>query len=336
MKSEKENLDEFLLIKKYFQPLAGPGSFDLTDDVAHLLSPKLICSNDILVEGVHFFADDPAGLIAKKVLRTNISDIVAKGAVPEYYMLGVVFTQKTDELWIERFAKGLQEDQDLYGMRLLGGDTTRHQKPSPLVVSLTIFGRPLSDRSPVLRSGASTGDLVFLSGTIGDAGLGLMVRSGDLSLSAGANRFLKRRYLLPDPKIALAEKVSAYASAALDISDGLLADADHLCKASEVSMELSAEKLPISDAANSWLKQRKEHDPGLAALAAMGDDYEILCTVPADGAQLFQTEAAGAGVSVTAIGRCVAPEGYPKVTLLSKNGAIIVAPTHGFNHFSQN
>ncbi|MCI5044986.1 MAG: thiamine-phosphate kinase [Aquisalinus sp.] len=323
--------DEFGLIAKYFAPLAGKGGRGLKDDVAHL-NNDIVTSKDVLVSGVHFFPEDPPDLIARKALRVNISDIVAKGVDPYAYMLGLVLTPETDERWVAGFAKGLAQDQEVFGVSLLGGDTTKQAAKGPIVVSLTIFGKKAVPGHIVHRDGAMPGDNIFVSGTIGDASLGLSVASGDLSMNQADMQYLLGRYRIPEPKHALATVVAAKASAALDVSDGLIADAGHLAKASGVGIALDASSLPLSDAAQSWCAEQIEMQDALVRLATGGDDYEILCAVKPSDTPEFIERAQLTNVAVTKIGTCTdKPAG--RVKFMSSDGSLIKVVRAGYNHF---
>src|SRR3954465_12476312 len=212
------------LIARYFKPLAtDPGAFGLTDDAATLRSSAddLVVTTDAIVEGVHFLSDDPPDTVARKALRVNLSDLAAKGAVPAGFVLTLAL-RNADEAWLKPFAAALGEDVRQFGCPLLGGDTV--STPGPLMISVTAFGR-VPPGKMVHRRGAKPGDRVMVTGTIGDAALGLAVlKGGKVHAAAGdaaAREFLTGRYRVPQPRVALAEIVREYASAAMDVSDGL-------------------------------------------------------------------------------------------------------------------
>ncbi|MCI5047200.1 MAG: thiamine-phosphate kinase [Aquisalinus sp.] len=327
----KEPLDEFGLIEKYFAPLAGKGGFGLKDDIA-LLSTDNVVSKDVLVSGVHFFPDDPPDFIARKALRVNISDIIAKGAQPCAYMLGLVLTPETDENWIAGFAAGLALDQEIFGISLLGGDTTRQSGRGQIVVSLTIFGQAPLSGDLVRRNGAMPGDYIFVTGTIGDAVLGLSVASGKLSSKEAHAQYLLGRYRLPEPRLALAPVIAAKATAALDVSDGLIADAGHLARASGVGIDIDSGNLPLSDAARSWCAVQPDMQAALVTLATGGDDYEILCAVKPSDTPEFLELAKQANVDVTKIGVST-DKSAGRVEFLSSDGSVIDVAKAGYNHF---
>jgi thiamine-monophosphate kinase len=313
MPERSERPGEFGMIARYLRPLADdPGAFGLTDDAASLRPEPgfdLVLTKDMVAAGVHFFADDPPASIARKALRVNLSDLAAKGATPTGYLLGLALPADWTEDWMAEFSAGLAEDQKRYDIPLLGGDTVR--SPDGLMLSVTAIGQVPSG-SIVRRAGARVGDLVVVSGTVGDAALGLRLRLGTLAAETageGAAHLLDR-YLHPQPRLGLATAVRDYAHASLDISDGLVGDLDHVVRASGVAAVIEAGLLPLSDAARSVLAA----DPtALASILTGGDDYEILITLPPDALQGYEAAARAAGVPVTVIGRIVAGEAPPVV-----------------------
>jgi thiamine-monophosphate kinase len=302
------------LIARYFKPLAKhPGAFGLADDAAAITPPAghdLVLKTDGLIAGVHFFPDDPAEGVGRKVLRVNLSDLAAKGAAPLGFLLAIALPKDFSEDWLAGFARGLGEDADAYRCPLLGGDTD--STPGPISISVTAFGT-LPSGKMVKRNGAKTGDHVFVSGTIGDAALGLLVRKGGLADPTG---HLVMRYYVPQPRVALADALRAHANAAMDVSDGLVGDLAKLCAASHVSADVEVARVPLSKAASGALGNDCEL---IKPILTGGEDYEILCTIAPDRVAAFQEAAARAGVPVTAIGRIVEgaaprflnPEGSP-------------------------
>lgn len=294
---------EFGLITDLLAPLAADGAFGLTDDAA--LLPELpagsgwIMTKDAMVAGVHFLPDDPPDLIARKLLRVNLSDLAAMGAVPSGYLLACAWTPETTREWIEGFVAGLATDQAAFGIGLYGGDTV--STPGPLTLSLTAFGT--APRQALLRrNGARTGDDVMVSGTLGDAALGLRVLQGTLDTAPEHATFLGQRYRLPQPRTTLGPALAGLASAAQDISDGLLADLGHVARQSGVGVEVHLELLPLSVAARECLVER----PDLAHLPLNGgDDYELVFTAPPALRDRIMEQAAATGTPVTRIGRVV-------------------------------
>ncbi len=239
--SETELPPEFALIARHFRPLAGPGALDLADDAAVIAPPperELVLTVDAMVAGVHFLVDDPAELVGRKLLRVNLSDLAAKGAVPLGYLITVAAPRDTPDPWFAGFAAGLARDQAAYGITLLGGDTT--STPGPITLSLTAIGH-VAPGAAVRRAGAQAGDGIWVTGTIGDGALGLAAARGRLVDSTG---YLLDRYRLPQPRIGL--EIAGIASAGMDVSDGLVQDLGHLCRAGGIAAEIEAGAVPLS------------------------------------------------------------------------------------------
>jgi thiamine-monophosphate kinase len=323
--------DEFSLIAELFAPLAAqaPGAFNLTDDAA-VFAPtpgmETVLTVDTLVEGVHFLSDDPAESVARKLLRVNLSDLAAKGAVPRGYLLTTAWRAETPLDWMRGFAAGLAEDQRRFGLSLWGGDTV--STPGPLSFSLTAIGEAPAGRM-LRRAGARAGEGLYVTGTIGDAALGLAVAQGKLRLArAGDNADLLGRYRVPEPRVALGPDLIGIASASLDVSDGLMADLAHLCAASGVGARVEAAALPLSPAAVHALAG----DAGLIeTLLTGGDDYEILFSAPADKEAMIARVAARSGVPITRIGRLAdAAEG---IVAVDHAGRPLALKQLGFRHF---
>ncbi|WP_353186493.1 thiamine-phosphate kinase [Bosea sp. (in: a-proteobacteria)] len=302
---------EFELIERYFAPLAGPGGLGLRDD-AGLLRPgrgyEVVVTADALVAGVHFFPDDPPAAIGWKALAVNLSDLAAKGAKPDGFVLTIALPRDWTEAWLKDFAAGLGELAEQVGCPLIGGDTV--STAGPLTLSVTAFGMVPAGRM-VRRAGARPGDVVLVSGTIGDGALGLVVHGPDrpgwvAALDDEQRRFLADRYLHPQPRIALAEALQRHASAAMDVSDGLVGDLAKLLKASGVGAEIDLDAVPLSAPARAALMA----DPALAELAwTGGDDYEILCTASERDYSALIAAAAERGVPLASIGRIVPEAG---------------------------
>src|SRR5690349_11979564 len=247
-----QSLGEFERIRRFFAPLAAPGALGLRDDAALIDGPDgqhYVLTADAIVEGVHFLSEDPPAQVAQKLLRVNLSDLAAKGAEPVGYLLVTALPRARDEAWLEAFAAGLAADQARFGIGLLGGDSTATDGPATL--SVTALGRVASGRA-VLRSGARAGDSIYVSGTLGDAALGLQALRGELpGIAAEARDFLAGRYRLPQPRLALGQRLVGVAHAMMDISDGLVADLGHIVEASGVGAVIEAALLPLSPAARS-------------------------------------------------------------------------------------
>lgn len=311
---------EFALIAQYFRPLAGPGALDLTDDAAVLSPPpgrELVLTVDSMVAGIHFLPDDPPDLVARKLLRVNLSDLAAKGAVPLGYLLTVSSPRGTPAEWFAGFAAGLADDQGSFGISLLGGDTTTTS--GPVSLSLTAIGHT-APGAMLRRSGAHDGDAVWVTGTIGDGALGLAAAQGRLSDPTG---HLLSRYRLPQPRLGL--KLAGVATAAMDISDGLVQDLGHLCRASALGAEIEAGLVPLSDAA------RAAGPEWLTRCLTGGDDYELLLAVPAAHESRLRAAADQANIAVTCIGRFHA--GAPEVIVRGRDGTVMSLPSGGWSHF---
>jgi thiamine-monophosphate kinase len=320
------------LIARYFRPIAtDPGAFGLNDDAAALRSSgdDIVVTTDAIVEGVHFLPDDPPDTVARKALRVNLSDLAAKGAMPAGFVLTLAL-RSVDEAWLKPFAQALGEDATHFNCPLLGGDTV--STPGPLMISITALGRVPSGQM-VHRSGAKPGDRVAVTGTIGDAALGLAILKGGNIADATANdaaarKLLTGRYRVPQPRGALAEIVRAHASAAMDVSDGLAGDLAKLCGASGVSAVIDLESIPLSDPARDLVSRQIV---GIETLIAGGDDYELLCTIPEDDVDGFVQAARLAGVAVTSIGMVVAGASVPK--FIDRQGMEIALARLSYSHF---
>jgi thiamine-monophosphate kinase len=325
--------NETELIQTYLAPLAAgaPGAFGLKDDAALIkIEPgfDLVVSTDPVIAGVHFFADDAPRDIAWKALAVNVSDLVAKGAEPFAYTMALAFPEAPRRDWMAAFCAGLQEAQTAFGCTLVGGDTDK--TTGPLSVGITAFGK-IPVGKLVRRNGARVGDHVFITGTIGDSALGLKLRRTPdaLKLDDEYRRFLLSRYLRPMPRLAMATVLRLYASAALDVSDGLLKDAAHLAAGADASLEIASVGIPLSPAARAAVGL----DAGLIQdTATGGDDYEILCAVAPENRQPFCQGAAHARMLVSELGILERGSG---VTLLLPNGAAFVSRNTGYDHFGR-
>src|SRR5262245_42027982 len=325
-------LGEFELIARYFAPLAAgaPGAFGLTDDVAVVdVGPdeQLVVKTDAIVAGVHFLPADPPDLIARKLLRVNLSDLAGKGARPIGYLLTCCFPNDLDEAWLARFVEGLAADQREFGLPLLGGDTAA--TPGPLTLSATALGAIAAGRLP-RRGAARAGDAVLVSGSLGDGALGLDVQRQQFSeLDATEAAHLIDRYRLPQPRLKLGRALveAGLVHAAMDISDGLLADLGHICEASRVGARIEWPQVPLSAPARKLVAAR----PHLCErIVAGGDDYELLLTIaPADVPEALSL-ARREGGALTPIGQIIAGSG---VHLVDAHGAEIAIGRTGYRHF---
>jgi thiamine-monophosphate kinase len=320
------------LIARYFKPIAtDPGAFGLVDDAAILKArgEDIVVTTDAIVEGVHYLASDPPDTVARKALRTNLSDLAAKGASPAGFVLTLAL-RATDAHWLDPFARALGEDAKSFGCPLLGGDTV--STPGPVTISITAFGR-VPEGKMVRRSGAKPGDRIMVSGTIGDAALGLdVLKNGPVAKALagdpGASEALIARYRIPQPRNALATALRDHANGAMDVSDGLAGDLVKLCAASGVTAVIDTPSIPTSATAAGLLSRGTV---GIATLIAGGDDYEILCTVPEAKADAFIEAARQAGVAVTDIGTIMAGEGAPR--FLDREGKELALTRLSYSHF---
>lgn len=321
---------EFALIARHFRPLAEgvPGALALADDAALLDAPAgrtLVLAADAMVAGVHFLPDDPPDTIGRKLLRVNLSDLAAMGAEPLGYLMTTALPPDMTPEWLDDFARGLKEDQRTYGCGLLGGDTV--STPGPLTLSLTVVGSVAPGRA-LTRAGAREGDAVWVSGTIGDGALGLLALTDRLPHLAQTHReALADRYRLPRPRLALGRRLSGIATACLDVSDGLVQDLGHLCRAAGLSAELDAEAVPLSAAARAAVAS----EPALFARCLTGgDDYELVFTAPEAAASALAGIAAEAGILVARVGRMIAP--WKTEVRVLRDGAPLALTETGWSH----
>jgi thiamine-monophosphate kinase len=336
MRSPSSPLSEFELIARYFAPLAQgtPGAYGLLDDAA-VISPssgnELVVKTDTIVAGIDFPPDTAPDLIARKALRVNLSDLAAKGARPCAYLLDLVLPRAVDEAWVAAFAAGLAADQKEYGVSLIGGDMS--STSGPVVIAVSALGEAPIGRI-IRRGGARAGDLVFVTGTIGDAALGLRVLQGALpGLDADSAAFLLERYRLPQPRVSLGPQLIGLATASIDVSDGLIADLRHLCSVASLDAIVTALSVPLSAAARAAI------DGGLEVLARAltgGDDYELLFTAPQASFDRLNELARATGVPITRIGQMTAPSDpqKPRVLVLDEQRRPLDVGPEGWTHFA--
>ncbi|MGC8476454.1 MAG: thiamine-phosphate kinase [Acetobacteraceae bacterium] len=308
---------EFALIARHFRPLAGPAGLGLTDDAALLDPPPgraLVLTVDTMVAGVHFLPDDPPDLVARKLLRVNLSDLAAKGATPLGYLLALSVPRATPEAWFAAFAAGLAQDQAAFAIPLLGGDTT--STPGPVSLSLTALGH-VAAGGMVRRAGARAGDLVFVTGCIGGATLGLRVARGERADPTGR---LLARYRLPTPRLGLV--TPALVRAAMDVSDGLVQDLGHLCRAAGLGAEIEAALVP---------RPAEAGPDELALCLTGGDDYELLLAVAPEAQTALEAAAREKHIPLARIGRFHA--GVETVILRDPAGVPIPLGAGGWSHF---
>lgn len=328
-KAHRRGIGEFGRIERYFAPLAAgmPGAKALTDDCATFAPPRggvMVAKTDTIVATVHTIGDEPADLVARKALRANLSDLAAKGAKPFAYLLSLSLPAETSDAWVKRFAEGLKRDQREFGLALIGGDSVA--APGPVSVTITILGHAPRATVP-RRDAAKAGDDVYVTGTVGDAALGLLALRGWLrGISARESAYLADRYRLPRPRLGAGKELAHIVRAMMDVSDGLVGDLGHICKWSGLGAAIDWDLVPLSRAAKAALEYR----PVLrATVLGGGDDYELLFTASPWSASLVAAAARRAGVPVTRIGRMTRGKG---VRVLDGKGKNITPARGGYEH----
>jgi thiamine-monophosphate kinase len=309
---------EFSRIERYFAPLAGVEGLGLKDDAAVLRPPpgrELVLTVDQMIEGIHFLEHDAPDFIARKLLRRNLSDLAAMGAEPLGYLLTTALPQTVSDEWLQLFARGLQEDQQEFGFKLFGGDSSSSLHAISLTATLVGHVAP---GAALRRDGARAGDEIWVTGTIGDAALGLRARRGALQ---DVSKFLTQRSMLPTPRLGL--QLANIANAAIDISDGLVQDLGHICKASGVDAVISSHLVPVSAPVAAF------GDAMLEARLTEGDDYELLLAVPPEKADAFI--AACGKLQVTKIGQF--KKGIGEVEVQDSSGKTLQFAKPGWSHF---
>ena len=320
---------EFETIRKLLAPLAHPEwGRGLLDDVAVVPSRPgydLVLTKDAIVEGVHFLADDPLDTVAQKLLRVNLSDLAAKGAEPFGYLLACHWSDRCG--WPEReaFARGLKLDQKAFGVALIGGDTV--VTPGPASFSVTMMGWAPKGRT-VGRTGARPGQIVFVTGQIGDGWLGLQAAQDRLSLAPERLAYLADHYRRPIPRLIFASVIREMARASVDVSDGLIADLGHIAEASRVCIEMDLEPTPLSAAAQAWFDSRVDEQAALLQLATGGDDYEIAFTAEAGDEEILRREAERRHLRLTRVGRVPRGRGMT----VRYGGGVLEVPKGGWTH----
>jgi thiamine-monophosphate kinase len=331
--SGEDRSGEDRLIAKYFRPIAThPGAFGLADDAAAIAPPPgcdLVLTTDGVISGVHFFPDDPADTVARKALRINLSDLAAKGATPLGFLMSIGLPAGLAPDWLERFAQGLREDAEFYRCPLLGGDTDR--SPGAITVTIAALGT-VPHGTMVRRAGARPLDQVVVTGTIGDAALGLVLRKDKAAaerwkLDAAMREHLLGRYLVPQPRNAFAEALRRYATAAIDVSDGLAGDLAKLARASGVGADIAIERLPLSAAARRALAAEPA---AIETILTGGDDFEVIATVAPDRVKDLRAAALSASLVVTEIGTVTKSR---EVRLVSADGREHAFKRPSYSHF---
>ena len=285
-------MDEFDLIKKYFVPISSVESQYLSNDGA-VFKPKInldyVVSTDTIIEKIHFKGDESPELIAKKALRTNLSDLAAMGADPEYYSLSVSLPKKKAKNFIKNFVKGLKEDQNEYKIKLLGGDLTA--SPDLITITINIIGTVPRGKS-IGRANSVTDDLIYVTGILGLSNIGL------LNLDKNDEKYseAKLKYYLPQPRVNFSASIRSFVTAMIDISDGLVQDCRHLARESNLEFVINLKNLPISNI--DLLSYERRLNSALIG----GDDYELLFTSPPEYKEEIHNIAKIHGLKVTNIG----------------------------------
>lgn len=325
---------EEAIIQGFLAPLAAgaPGAFELKDDCA-TAAPSAGCEfvlkTDAIAEGVHFLATDRPEDIGWKALAVNVSDLAAKGATPVGYLMSLAFPTAPTREWMSGFASGLAQAQRAFGIHLLGGDTDR--RPGPISITPAVFGEVPVGRM-VRRATAQASDIVCVTGTLGDSGLGLRLQqdrtlADKWNLSASQAKYLRNRYLRPSPRLALRDSLLRHARASMDISDGLMKDLGRMCRASGIGARIDYTSLPLSDA----FKAVRNADPAAAEASLFaGDDYEILTAIPPERMPQYKAEALVAGIEVTDIGMFTVPI---TIQLRDSNDNEVQTSKSGWDHF---
>lgn len=324
-------MNEFELINKYFTPqtkLAGTGVLVGVGDDCSLLKirtdKRLAVSVDTLVSGVHFPVDASPGDIAQRALRVCLSDLAAMGAEARWFTLALTLPD-TNETWLSAFSQALVDAAKEFNCVLVGGDTTK----GPLTISIQVMGE-VDEQLALLRSGASPGDSIYVTGSLGDAAAALALMNGSLQgenirTNEEDGQYLLQRFYRPQPCFHEAKKIQGLASAAIDISDGLLADLGHICEQSHVGAEVDLQQLPYSSVLEKIANEAQRESWALVG----GDDYELCFTVPAEKAQQIDEMTMSGTLNATAIGRIVEGSGVQ----CYKQGSLIKTENSGYLHF---
>ncbi len=328
-------MNEFYHIERYIAPLSNRFGLNLKDDAAVIPGKNkydYAITKDAIIEGVHFLFDTPPENIIHKLLRVNLSDIAAMGAVPKLYLISAALPKNTGKSWFESTTKALAKEQEEFGVILIGGDTTKHKdENAPAVLSLTMIGEIESGKA-LLRSGAQVDDDIYVSGTIGDGTLGLKICQGEFdNIPQEHKDFLINRYNIPQPRVTLGQALVGIANAAIDISDGLIADLEHICECSEVGAEINLNKIPISEPVQFIMQSdTNNHTDFLSMLTTGGDDYELLFTAHKDQKNNINSMSKKLEIKITQIGK-ITPDG--QVIALDKNNQKTGLKFKGFGHF---
>lgn len=318
-------LGEFDLIRKFFKSdaMAYGVNLGIGDDCALLNVPEgkhLAVSMDTLVADVHFFSNADPELIAERALRVNLSDLAAMGADPLWFTLGISMPD-ADTHWLQGFSAGLNRVASQYDIALVGGDTTK----GPLSITIQVHGAVDLERA-MTRSGASAGDLIYVTGSLGDGAAALAVLQKELQVGKSAFDYFMRQFYQPEPQIRAGAILSSLATAAIDVSDGLLADLNHICVASGLGAQIDLDAIPISEP----LGKLAEPEKALKWALSGGDDYQLCFIIPKDADTQLQRLVKEKNLQVTRIGQIEAASGVRGL----KSGHLIDLPVRaGFQHF---
>jgi len=331
---------EEAIIQEYLAPLAAgyPGALGLKDDCATITPTPgcdLVVKTDPIASGIHFLADDPPADIGWKALAVNVSDLAAKGAEPRAYLMALSFPAPPTRAWMAAFARGLGEAQAAFGMHLIGGDTDR--RPGPVTISITVFGEVQAGRM-VRRGAACAGDALFVTGSLGQAALGLaLLKDRDQGTSWGLSEAeieaAVHRYRRPQPRLALRLALLGYARAAMDLSDGLAKDLGRMCRASGCGARIQIERVPRGAAAKAAIAFDSRH---WSDVLAAGDDYEVLVAVAPDQADAFEAAANAAGGSAREpfpTARIGAMTSSAEIRFVDGDGRPLTLARSGWDHF---
>ncbi|WDM84968.1 thiamine-phosphate kinase [Ehrlichia sp. JZT12] len=314
-------MKEFDYIKNYIYRLDNNSLIGDDAAIINCTKNQLLVTKDILIEGVHFLPNYNPSILAKKSIRVNLSDIAAMGAIPYGYCLGLVLPHDISQDWWKNFTNSLEEEHKKFNIKLLGGDTTSHKR-NITIISITAFGT--SNNNLLKRSGAKTGDFIYVSGNIGDAALGLLIYQKVIN----QNYYnLTSKYDLPQPRINLGININKIASSCIDISDGLIQDIEHICHSSKVGASIYLDRIPLSNEAKKIINDIPEY---IDYILAGGDDYELIFTINPKFSYLIKDISYRSGVKITKIGEIT--EGN-SVTLYDNYGNIVTPNKKGFNHF---
>ena len=320
------SLSEFALIKQYFSSVGGAEGVALGvgDDGALLdISPdqQLVVSVDTLVTGVHFPLDAEPQTIARRALRVNLSDMAAMGAEARWFTLALTLPQAEAD-WLQAFSRAMAEDAQHFGCALVGGDTTA----GPLSISIQMMGTVPRGQA-LVRSGAHAGDGVYVTGTLGEGAAALQVFSPDCSCNDSQREALLKRFYQPEPRLAEGRRLRGVASAAIDISDGLLADLGHIAECSGLGAELQLQQLPVA----AWLAEAVDPDQLQSWVLSGGDDYELCFTVPESKQSQVDGMIHRGELVATRIGRMISE---PGIVCLDASGLVQSVARKGYQHFN--